>query len=189
MMRLMHKNRRGFTLIELLVVIAIIAILAAILLPALGRAREMARRTSCLSNLRQIGTAMHMYAGEWGERLPRNPGTGAIDITSMRFLAPQLGEMPRVFHCPSTADPVAGSMVGLDAANVSYAYAVRTATVAFTLTDPFTMPLMRDDGGTAAGGTPWPADGNHRAYGGNVLFLGGHVEWATTIPAGTWVGF
>src|SRR5215212_7267934 len=55
-------DRRGFTLIELLVVIAIIAILAAILFPVFAQAREKARQTSCLSNLRQISTAMMMYA-------------------------------------------------------------------------------------------------------------------------------
>jgi prepilin-type N-terminal cleavage/methylation domain-containing protein len=58
-------KRRGFTLIELLVVIAIIAILAAILFPVFSRAREQARKSNCLSNLKQMGTAMLMYAHLW----------------------------------------------------------------------------------------------------------------------------
>ncbi len=60
-------RRRGFTLIELLVVIAIIAILAAILFPVFARAREKARQTSCLSNLKQIGLASQMYAQDYDE--------------------------------------------------------------------------------------------------------------------------
>ncbi len=64
------RRRRGFTLIELLVVIAIIAILAAILFPVFARAREQARRTACLSNLKQIGLAIMMYVQDYDERMP-----------------------------------------------------------------------------------------------------------------------
>ncbi len=67
-----ESSRRGFTLIELLVVIAIIAILAAILFPVFARARENARKTTCQSDLKQIGTAIAMYAQDYDERLVPN---------------------------------------------------------------------------------------------------------------------
>ena len=69
-MRLPGDRRQGFTLIELLVVIAILAILAAILFPVFAQARERARMTSCLSNMRQMGLALDMYAQSYDEMMP-----------------------------------------------------------------------------------------------------------------------
>jgi len=66
----LRRLRRGFTLIELLVVIAIIAILAAILFPVFAQAREAARKASCTSNLKQMGTAWMMYVTDADERYP-----------------------------------------------------------------------------------------------------------------------
>ena len=67
---LLKKERKGFTLIELLVVVAIIGILAALLFPVFARARENARRTSCLSNLKQLGLGLMQYTQDYDEAFP-----------------------------------------------------------------------------------------------------------------------
>ncbi len=78
-------KRKFFTLIELLVVIAIIAILAAMLMPALARAREQARRTSCLNNVRQLGLSIAMYTSENNERMPRRGDGGEVENSAEFF--------------------------------------------------------------------------------------------------------
>lgn len=100
-------KRRGFTLIELLVVIAIIAILAAILFPVFARAREKARQTSCLSNEKQLGTALLMYTQDYDECFPRcyfyvNPAVGGTGgYFHWSWVASSYIKNDQVFVCPS----------------------------------------------------------------------------------------
>jgi prepilin-type N-terminal cleavage/methylation domain-containing protein len=119
MFRLMHrKNRKGFTLIELLVVIAIIAILAAVLLPALGRAREMARRSACISHLRQIGLAAHMYGADNRDRLPAPGGWALAPTTTIALLAPY-GATAEVWRSPGFPHEAIGYEVSFPTAGLA----------------------------------------------------------------------
>ena len=110
------KCTKGFTLIELLVVIAIIALLLAILMPALSRAKKQAQATRCLANLKQIGVAMHLYANDYDYKLPRaelRPGVAVYTGIDMRWpilFMPYVGGISKnfenyyeleIFDCPS----------------------------------------------------------------------------------------
>ena len=110
----MTLRRRAFTLIELLVVIAIIAVLAAILFPVFVQAREKARQTACLSNMKQIGGSVQMYTADYDERMfVRASGTGANRSNASgtgnalkwwNLIMPYARNV-NVFTCPSDSGP------------------------------------------------------------------------------------
>ena len=123
------SSKAGFTLLELLVVVAVIGILAGLLLPALAKAKQKAQQAGCLSNMKQIGVAIHMYADDNDDTLPGPVFAGArasYDINSSQeliwFIADYLGApkpSPRtvvadVFVCPGylRKAPAIGSMIG-----------------------------------------------------------------------------
>ena len=101
------KNvKSGFTLIELLVVIAIIGLLAAILFPVFARARENARRASCMSNMKQLGLAFLQYTQDYDERLPPPAPTSTQSFQGWAGRIYPYVKSTQVFVCPSDTPPV-----------------------------------------------------------------------------------
>lgn len=107
----MPRNKSAFTLIELLVVIAIIAILAAILFPVFAQAREKARQTSCLSNLKQLGLAVTMYVQDYDENYPKasfwntNTAFSNFYLWSSQLCVQPYIKNTGIYKCPSDAFP------------------------------------------------------------------------------------
>jgi prepilin-type N-terminal cleavage/methylation domain-containing protein/prepilin-type processing-associated H-X9-DG protein len=123
----MKRNKtRAFTLIELLVVIAIIAILAAILFPVFAKARERAKQTTCLSNLKQIGIGLTSYASDYDDVYPAERFPGTPLRTWKDAIQPGIKSVD-VWACPSnthTWDPITASLKGDETGRFprSYAY-------------------------------------------------------------------
>ncbi len=188
-------SRRGFTLIELLVVIAIIAILAAILFPVFARAREKARQTSCLSNLKQLGLGVTMYCQDYDEIMPINGPHGG-DITTKWWsgrIYPYV-KNAQLYRCPSRQTMVIAYSINYRMSN--WSAGIEMAQIEFpaeTILLADSEPTVQYTLGVSAGTSldwilhapydqtiyTWCPPFPRHNGGANFTFCDGHAKWMT----------
>jgi prepilin-type N-terminal cleavage/methylation domain-containing protein/prepilin-type processing-associated H-X9-DG protein len=184
------KFNRGFTLIELLVVIAIIGILAGILLPVLSRARESARKTQCMSNVKQIGMGLIMYANENSETFPSDSAYSgsAPAMRGLNLLYDTYISDNKVFNCTSDTSVTAATNAGMSVSTSggTEAFSQNQSSYGYdrshTQADDADVALAADRPPTTPSATASTA--NHNARGQNVVYVDGHVEFVNSPLAG-----